>query len=899
MISSGRFRYDNTSAGCPGGLPARRDPVAPRGREARTAPAAAGAPPGRASRPPPRLPSPAMPPPGAPQGAEVLSVIRRFDHDPGLAGLVVAHRVQPPLEASYADLPEGLDPRLPAALAARGVKRLYTHQRDAYDLATAHKDLVVVTPTASGKTLCYNLPVLDAILKDPDARALYLFPTKALSRDQSAELIDLMAATGAPLGSAVYDGDTPPAERRVVRDRAHVILSNPDMIHTAILPHHARWMKLFENLRFVVLDELHHYRGVFGSHLGNVLRRLRRICRFYGSDPVFVCSSATIANAKEFATTILGREPTLVTRSGAPRGERHVFLVNPPIVNPMLGLRASYLSVTRKVAAAFLEAGVHTIVFAGSRVTTEVMAKYLKDLFRHDLEAAGRVMAYRGGMLPQERREIERGLRAGRILGVVSTNALELGIDIGSLDACVMAGYPGTVASFRQQSGRAGRRMAPSAAVLVLRSHPLDQHLADHPEDLLDADPESAHANPDNLQVLVNHLKCAAFELPIEDGEDFGREDVPAVLAYLEEHGVLRHTGGRWHWAADVYPANDVSLRSVTSTNFVVVDTTDGRNEVIAEVDYAWAFTTVHEGAIYMVQSEQYHVDTLDWDRRKAFVRKVDSEYYTDAISYAKVKVLQVLREAEAAPGTADGGAGREATATPEAGREVPGPLLPSYGEVEVVRKAVGYKKIKFYTQENLGFGDILLPEDTFHTQATWFTVPKDVIAALGAPQSDVIDALAGVANLAHGLASFLLMCDGRDLGVVLGDRAQAWFLRRMRAMPAATAGGADAPPPMDAFEPTIFLYDQYSGGIGLAEALHPRFPDLLTGCRDRIVACACRDGCPSCVGPMQEVGKRAKALARRILDLVLARWSAQGAPVHPIDEPEPVDSTPPAAFEV
>ncbi|MBL9086092.1 MAG: DEAD/DEAH box helicase [Planctomycetia bacterium] len=876
-----------------------------------------------------------MSPPGHPHGAEVLSVIRRFDHDPDLAGLVVEHRIEPPLEASYADLPEGLDPRLAPALAARGVKRLYVHQRDAYDLAVARRDVVVVTPTASGKTLCYNLPVLDAVLKDPDARALYLFPTKALSRDQSAELIDLMAATGAPLGSAVYDGDTPPAERRVVRDRAHVILSNPDMIHTAILPHHARWMKLFENLKYVVLDELHHYRGVFGSHLGNVLRRLRRICRFYGSDPVFIASSATIANAREFATTILGREPALVTRSGAPRGERHLFLVNPPILNPQLGLRASYLSTTRQVATAFLEAGVHTIVFAGSRVTTEVMAKYLKDLFRHDLEASGRVMAYRGGMLPKERREIERGLRAGRILGVVSTNALELGIDIGALDACVMAGYPGTVASFRQQSGRAGRRMAPSAAVLVLRSHPLDQHLADHPEDLLDAAPESAHANPDNLQVLVSHLKCAAFELPIDDGEDFGREDVPAVLAYLEEHGVLRHTGGRWHWAADVYPANDVSLRSVTSTNFVVIDTTEGRNEVIAEVDFAWAFTTIHEGAIYMVQSEQYHVDTLDWDRRKAFVRKVESEYYTDAISYAKVKVLQVLREGEpppppAGPGDAAGAPteARDATPDPRGTRgpvagassrspspsapaepgdspaspaPVPEPIVPSYGEVEVVRKAVGYKKIKFYTQENLGFGDILLPEDLFHTQATWFTVPKDVIASLRAPQSDVIDALAGVANLAHGLAAFLLMCDGRDLGVVLGDRAQEWFLRRIRFLsPAAQAAlGPNQPPPPDAFEPTIFLYDQYSGGIGLAEALQPRFPDLLTGCRDRIAACACREGCPACVGPVQEVGKRAKALAHRILDLVLARWSAQGAPIHPLDEPEPVDATPPPAFEL
>ena len=521
-------------------------------------------------------------------------------------------------------------------------------------------------------------------------------------------------------------------------------------------------------------------------------------------------------------------------------------------------------------------------MFAGSRVTTEVLAKYLKDGFRDDLSKSEAVLAYRGGYLPQERRRIERGLREGRILGVVSTNALELGIDIGALDACVMAGYPGTAASVAQQSGRAGRRLGPSAAVLVLRSHPLDQHFADHPEDLLDAAPESAHANPDNLQVLASHLKCAAFELPIEDGEAFGREDLPEILGYLEEHGVLRHTGGRWHWAADAYPANDVSLRSVSSSNFVVVDTTNDRNEVIAEVDYAWAFTTIHEGAIYMVQSEQYHVDRLDWDRRKAFVRKVESEYYTDAISYAKVKVLQVLREG------AQGAA-----------------VVPEYGEVEVVRKAVGYKKIKFYTQENLGFGDILLPEDTFHTQATWFTIPREVIAGLAlkgrggpVPQSDLIDALSGIANVAHAMAAYLLMCDGRDLGVVLGDKSQDWFFRRMNATPLGAASSADAPPVMDTFDPTIFLYDHYSGGIGLAEALHPRFPDLLAGARDRIRGCACRDGCPACVGPVQEVGAHAKAIALRLLDALLPRLVPQGAPTATVDEPEPVPSTQPEAFE-
>jgi DEAD/DEAH box helicase domain-containing protein len=813
----------------------------------------------------------------------VLSAIRTLEHDRTLSECVVAHRVTPPVEARFADLPEGLDPRLPKALLSRGVRRLYIHQREAYDHVVAKRDVVVVTPTASGKTLCYNLPVLDAVLKDPDARAIYLFPTKALSRDQAAELVELMEATHPPgsegpgLGSAVYDGDTPPAERRVVRDRAHVVLTNPDMLHTAILPHHARWMKLFENLRVVVVDELHHYRGVFGSHLANVLRRLRRICRFYGSDPVFVASSATIANAAAFAETLLERRPTLVTESGAPRGERHFLIVNPPVVNASLGLRASYLSTTRRVAAAFLEEAVHTIVFAGSRVTTEVLAKYLKDLFKDDLEREGAVMAYRGGYLPGERRGIERGLRDGRILGVVSTNALELGIDIGSLDACVMAGYPGTAASVTQQAGRAGRRMEPSAAVLVLRSHPLDQHFADHPEDLLDASPESAHANPDNLQVLVSHLKCAAFELPIEDAEPFGREDLPTLLGYLEEHGVLRHTGGRWHWAADAYPANDVSLRSVTSTNFVVIDATDGKNNVIAEVDYAWAFTSIHEGAIYMVQSEQFHVDRLDWDRRKAYVRRVESEYYTDAIAYSRVKVLQVLRE----------GASGEAE-----------PLLPSYGEVEVVRKAVGYKKIKFYTQENLGYGDILLPEDTVHTQATWFTVPDAVVTALDVKQTDLIDALAGISNVAHGIASFLLMCDGRDLGVVLGDRDQEWFHRRARALKGSASDPAAAPPPPGEFRPTIFLYDHYSGGIGLSEALHPLFPDLLGGARDRIAACPCSHGCPSCVGPLQEVGSHAKAIALRCLDLLLPRLAPQGAPIPKVDEPEPVPSDRPEAFQ-
>ncbi len=807
----------------------------------------------------------------APQGNTPASqdgarrVVDALVDDPAFQDCVVAHRVLPAEDPKYADLPDDLDPRLLPALASRGITQLYTHQRAAYDRVTAGKHTVVVTPTASGKTLCYNLPVLNAMLEDPGARALYLFPTKALSRDQAAELLALMQAAapeqadgsdggGSTLGTAVYDGDTPPSERRIVRDRAHVVMSNPDMLHSAILPHHARWMRLFENLKYVVLDELHTYRGVFGSHLANVLRRLRRVCRFHGSDPVFVCSSATIANAKSFAEALLEVPVELVDEHGAPLGERHFLMVNPPIANPALGLRQSYLGVARRIASRFLESAVHTIVFCGSRTVTEVMTKYLKDLFRPRVDRVPRVVGYRGGYLPKERRGIEKGLRDGSILGVVSTNALELGIDIGSLDACVIAGYPGTVASTRQQAGRAGRRQGTSAGVLVLRSHPLDQYIADHPEFVLDASPEEAHLNADNLQILVSHLKCAAFELPIEDGETiagedgasaFGdAEDVQALLTWLEEHGVVRHTGGRWHWSADSYPATDISLRSVTSTNFVVVDTTRNQNEVIAEVDYSWAFTTLYEGAIYMVQSEQYHVDKLDWDRRKAFVRKVESEYYTDAMSYAKVKVLQVLRE-------------------PAPEKRVDA----AYGEVEVIRKAIGYKKIKFYTQENLGWGDILLPEDIYHTQASWVTIPSDVITELGVPhevpQSDLIDALHGMANLLHGLASLLLMCDGRDMGVVIGDQRKDWFLH-----PAVPGRPAEMPP--EQFEPTVFLYDQYSGGIGLAEALHPRFGELLQGALERLGSCACSHGCPACVGPEQEVGPKAKGLAHRLVTLLL-----------------------------
>jgi DEAD/DEAH box helicase domain-containing protein len=546
--------------------------------------------------------------------------------------------------AEYVPFPEALDGRLVRAFEARGVAHVYTHQGEAIAHALAGRHVVVVTPTASGKTLCYNAPVVDAILRDPSTRALYLFPTKALAQDQLAELhglADLLDdRAGVKLGVFTYDGDTPQDARRAIRNSAHVVLSNPDMLHAGILPHHPRWAKLFENLRFVVIDELHAYRGVFGSHLGNILRRLRRVCRHYGSDPVFICSSATIANPRELAERLAERSFEVVDRSGAPRGEKFFLFVNPPVVNHQLGIRRSYLSEARRVAREFLNRRLQVIVFAQSRLATEILTTYLKGDFQVPPGAPDSVRGYRGGYLPNRRREIERGLREGAVRAVVSTSALELGIDIGALDVSVMAGYPGTIAATWQRAGRAGRRTTRSAAVLVASSAPLDQYIVRHPEYFFGASPEHALVNPDNLHILLDHVKCAAFELPFTEDEAFGRERVQDVLQVLEEEGFVHLAGGQWHWTNESYPADAVSLRSVSSDNFVVVDTTGGEPRIIGETDYTSAPSTLHAKAIYIVEGQLYQVERLDWEGRKAYVRPVDCDYYTDAISYSKVTIL-------------------------------------------------------------------------------------------------------------------------------------------------------------------------------------------------------------------------------------------------------------------
>jgi DEAD/DEAH box helicase domain-containing protein len=769
---------------------------------------------------------------------------------------IAASRHFPSRPPTFAPFPPSLDPRLLEALRGAGIEQLYAHQARTWELVEKGHHVVVVTPTASGKTLCYNLPALQALLTQRDARMLYLFPTKALAQDQLAEL-ERIAKALPDLRMSTYDGDTPQDSRRAVRARANLILTNPDMLHTGILPHHTKWAALFQNLRYVVIDELHAYRGVFGSHLANVLRRLRRICRHYGSAPQYVTASATIGNPRELAERLTGEAVEEIAESGAPAGEKTVLCYNPPVVNLELGIRAPYLGEASKLAQRFLRARIPTIVFAQSRLATEVLLTSIKESMADRTGDSGIVRGYRGGYLPTRRRAVEQGLRAGQVLGVVSTNALELGVDIGHLDVAVLAGYPGTVASLWQQAGRAGRRSGPSAAIFVATSAPLDQFMVGHPEYLFGMPPEHARVNPDNPFILVNHLKCAAFELPFGpvagDGavELFGGVDVRRHLAALEEEGVLHRAGARWHWASETYPADHVSLRTVTSDNFVVIDTTARdakhakRRQVIAEVDWGSAFATIHPKAIYLVESEPYEVQELRFredEEKVAYVKRVQVDYFTDAVSAKGVWILQRL-----------------------AGRQHAG-FLAEQGEVLVAEKVVGFKKIKLGTLENVGSGEVDLPQQEMQTTSVWLTVPPESLRPVSPSRDELIDGLRAVTYLLHHLAPIFLLCDVRDLGSWLGDTTPA--------TPDAAATRDSARRRLleaEQFNPTIYLYDSHAGGIGLAERLFEVLPDLLQQGLATLQTCPCQAGCPSCVGPVNEVGRRAKGTAARLLRVLLS----------------------------
>ena len=765
---------------------------------------------------------------------------------------VTAVRRLPSVSAQFTPFPDGLSSPLMDALRARGVQQLYTHQGEALAHTLGGRNVVVTTPTASGKTLCYNLPVLNAILQDPSSRALYLFPTKALAQDQLAELQAICEALEsseeAGIGVFTYDGDTPQDARRTIRSRAHIVLSNPDMVHAGILPHHPRWAKLFENLKYIVIDELHAYRGVFGSHLCNVLRRLRRICDHYGSRPTFVCSSATIANPRELAERLTEQPFELVENSGAPRGEKYFVFVNPPVVNHQLGIRRSYLSEARRVAAEFLKRNLQLIVFAQSRLATEILTTYLKDDFENAPGMPERIRGYRGGYLPLRRREIEKGLREGAVRAVVSTNALELGIDIGALDVAVMAGYPGTIAATWQRAGRAGRRSGRSAAVMVASSAPLDQFVVRNPSYFFDASPERALIDPDNLHILVDHIKCAAFELPFTTDETFGRHDVQEILGVLAEQGLVHYDGAarNWTWTNESYPADAVSLRSVSSDNFVVVDTT-GETRVIGETDFTSGPATLHPKAIYIVEGTLYQVDKLDFEGRKAFVRAIDCDYYTDAITYTRVTPLDVFESASVS-----------AAAT--------------HGEVHVVSRVVGFKKIKFYTNENVGSGDLDLPEQQMHTTSYWLTIPSELMAMLPYASDDRRDGVVGLAFALKQVAQLLLMCDGHDVGIAIDmehDRTQRdsepdpSTVRYAQALAGWPGRG------LAERSPRIFVYDNYPGGIGFSAPLYRMHDELLMRTRTLISDCGCESGCPGCVGPAGNTGPLAKSAALKILDLV------------------------------
>jgi DEAD/DEAH box helicase domain-containing protein len=764
---------------------------------------------------------------------------------------ITGELVLPARPGRYAGLPVDLDPAIAAALRARGVDRLYSHQAEAWQRARSGEHFVVVTPTASGKTLCYNLPVLHT-LRAGDAKALYLFPTKALAQDQVAELIELNNAGELGVRAFTFDGDTPGDARQAVRTRGDIVVSNPDMLHQGILPHHTKWAQFFENLRYVVIDELHTYRGVFGSHMANVLRRLQRICRFYGSEPQFIFCSATIANPAQLASGLIGQPVHAITESGAPQGERQLLLWNPPLINPDLGIRASNRSQTNRIARLATRMGLKNIVFAKSRLMVEVLTKYLKDVFDKDPRKPARVAAYRGGYLPGERRATEKKLRAGHVDCVISTSALELGVDIGALDVCVLNGYPGTIAATWQRLGRAGRRNQPTLGVLVASSEPLDQYIVRNPEFFLGASPEQARIDPDQLLILLDHVRCAAFELPFRDGEHFGEQVVDELLAYLQEEGVLHHEGEQWHWSADSYPANAVSLRSVAEGNFVVIDTSGGGQSVIAEVDFSSAPMTLYEGAIYLVQASPYQVERLDWEGRKAFVTPTRADYYTDAIDYTRLKILERFEQEPQGKGAA------------------------AHGEVHLIRRIPGFKKIRYYTHENVGYGNINLPDQEMHTTSVWWELRPGELEGSFTSRQQALDGFLGAAYALHHVAALRLMAEPGDLGRAVGDGDAKWFATvggNGRGQMRDVSGQEIAPDHQGRFRPAVFLYDNYPGGIGLSQPLFEARDTVVSDAAELVTACDCQYGCPACVGPIlasDEVrGYSPKAAALQVLALL------------------------------
>ncbi len=746
-------------------------------------------------------------------------LLARWREDPAFMRNVTRWEELPARDGAYVDFPDSLDRRLRETLRRRGIEHLYSHQAQALEAIGRGENAVVVTPTASGKTLCYNIPVLNEFMAEGESRALYLFPTKALSQDQVAELKSLAAELQINLRTHTYDGDTAPGLRQAIRQSGHIVVTNPDMLHTGILPHHTKWVRLFQNLKFIVIDEMHQYRGVFGSHVANVIRRLKRICRFYGSTPLFILCSATIANPAELAGALIEEPVTLIDQNGAPRSTKHFIFYNPPVVDRELGLRRSSLLETQRLAGELYRKAVQTIVFTRSRLGVELLLTYLQQSRKVIPGEDSGIRGYRGGYLPRERRSIEAGLRQGLVKTVVSTSALELGIDIGELEACIINGYPGTIASTWQQAGRSGRRSGASLGLLVANSSPLNQYIVNNPDYFFGRSPERALINADNLIILTNHVRCASFELPFQGGETFGHAAVDDILQFLADEGALYHSGGTFHWMEDAYPAEEISLRSAARENVVIIDTTTAQPQVIGEVDRFSAPMLVHEEAVYIHGGRQYQVERLDFAEKKAYVRAVQVNYFTDANLSVDLKVLDTF-------------------ACEEKG------VTRAWGEVRINALVSMFKKIRFHTHENLGTGPVNIPETEMHTTAFWLAFPP---ASLEGFTPAALEAgLLGLANLIPQIASLFIMGDPRDLRAVSQVRAPFTGM------------------------PTLYLYDSYPGGVGCSELLFRIYREICRAAHEAILNCRCAAGCPSCVGAADQTGAEAKKFSRRLLEVVL-----------------------------
>lgn len=846
----------------------------------------------------------------------LASLLDFWKRDPETAPNLVAWRTLPMRPAQTYPFPEDLPAPIKQTLVAAGIHTLYSHQLEAWTRAQAGENVILSTGTASGKTLSYNLPVFASLLASPNARALYLFPTKALAQDQLSNLQSLVSNLPS-LNSAIYDGDTPQSARSAIRKNARIVLSNPDMLHTGILPHHTNWLDFFANLRFVVIDETHTYRGVFGSHVANVIRRLRRVANFYGTRPQFVLASATIGNPKELAEHLIEEPVHLIDNDGSARGPRHFMIYNPPITDPSLGLRKSSLLESVRLAQDLLKQDVQSVVFARSRRSVEILLRYLQEneapIRNFQLpvtDPSSPIRGYRSGYLPAQRREIEKGLREGTVKTVVATNALELGIDIGGLGAAILVGYPGTVASARQQAGRAGRGLESAAAVMVASASPLDQFLAHHPEYFFERSPEQALVNPDHLLILLEHLRCAMFELPFQKGEGFGSlagDVIDEYLQFLLSNNEVHLSNEKYYWMADQYPAANISLRSASPQGVVLQTMLEDRPLTIGTVDGESALWMVHPGAIYLHEAQSFFVKDLNLEEQIAYLSPIQSDYYTEPLRGTEVTVLSTNAEAALLPSPSRRGTGGEI------GKK-------RWGELQVTTQVTGFRKRRWYTHENLGEEPLDLPPTDLMTTGYWVALSEEVVARLreagvwtndpnnyGPGWSQIRDRVrardkytcqvcgAVETNRQHDvhhkipfrafpsfveanrLENLITLCPSchhkaeqnvrirsglAGLAYVLGNLAPLFLM-----CDAGDLGTHVEPVENQNFgQPTIVLYDAIPAGIGFSEKLFELHGELMARALELVSDCPCADGCPSCVGPGGENGYGGKQEALEIL---------------------------------